>query len=159
MTTNSLNIKQFPVWVVNIRVQMLCFSYTAYPLPVRVRGIHLFGNFEKLSILLEFSSDILEGWARDCCAHVFLVFLFLNTQYWTVQKKCYGSYSGQVNQQLKINVTSVRTCKMILRLPRDVELWFHILGQTGKRPIINIDENLLVVFGNTILTQSIRLDL
>ena len=49
---NSLNIKQFPLWVVNIRVQMLCFSYIAYPLPVIVRRICLFDNFEKLSMLL-----------------------------------------------------------------------------------------------------------
>ena len=73
MTTSSLNIKQFPMWVVNIRVQMLCFSYTAYPLPVIVRTICLFDNFEKLSMLLGFSRDILEGWARGCCMRVFLV--------------------------------------------------------------------------------------
>ena len=51
MTTNNLNIKPFPVWVVNIRVEMLCFSYIAYPLPVIARGICLFDNFEKLSML------------------------------------------------------------------------------------------------------------
>ena len=73
MTTSSLNIKQVPVWVVNIRVQMLCFSYIAYPLPVIVRKICLFDNFEKLSTLLGFSRYILEGWARGCCVHVFLV--------------------------------------------------------------------------------------
>ena len=56
MTTNSLNKKQFPVWVVNIRAQM-CFSYIAYPLPVIVRGIYLFDNFEKLSMLLGLSRD------------------------------------------------------------------------------------------------------
>ena len=42
---NSLNIKQFPVWVVNSRGQMLCFSYIAYPLPVILRRICLFYNF------------------------------------------------------------------------------------------------------------------
>ena len=73
MTTNSLNIKQFPVWVINIRVQMLSFSYIAYPLPVIVRGICLFDNFEKLLMLLGLSRDILEGWARGYCVHVFLV--------------------------------------------------------------------------------------
>ena len=54
-------------------VQILCFSYTAYPLPVIVWRICLFDNFEKLSMLLGFSRDILEGWARGCCVHVFLV--------------------------------------------------------------------------------------
>ena len=73
MTTNSLNIKQYPVWVVNICVQTLFFSYIGYPLPVIVRGIYLFDNFEKLSMLLGLSRDILEGWARGCCVHVFLV--------------------------------------------------------------------------------------
>ena len=77
MTTNSLNIKQFPVWVVNIRVQMSS-SYIAYPLAVIVRGICLFDNFEKLSMLLGFSRDILAGWARGCCVHVILV-IFHNT--------------------------------------------------------------------------------
>ena len=72
--TNSLNIKEFPVWVVNICVQMLSFSYIAYPLPVIVRGICLFDNFEKL-LLLGLSRDILEGWARGCCVHVFLVLI------------------------------------------------------------------------------------
>ena len=52
---------------------MLCFSYIAYPLPVIVRGVCLFDNFEKLSMLLGLSTDILEGWARGCCLHVFLV--------------------------------------------------------------------------------------
>ena len=73
---NSLNIKQFPVWIVNIRVQMLCLSYIAYPFPVIVRGICLFDNFEKLSTLVGLSRDILEGWARGCCVHVFLVQAF-----------------------------------------------------------------------------------
>ena len=73
MTTNSLNIKQFPVRVVNIRVQMLSFSYIAYPLPVIVRRICLFDNFEKLSMLLGLSRDTLEGWAWGCCVHAFLV--------------------------------------------------------------------------------------
>ena len=61
MTTNSLNIKQFPVWVVNIRVEMLSFSYIAYRLPVIVMGICLFDSSEKLSMLLGFSRDILAG--------------------------------------------------------------------------------------------------
>ena len=73
MTTSSLNKKQFPVWIVNIRVEMLCFSYIAYPLPVTVRRICLFDNFEKLSMFLGFSRDLLEAWARGCCVHVFLV--------------------------------------------------------------------------------------
>ena len=73
MTTSSLNIQQFPVWVVNIRVQMLCFSNIAHPLPVIVRKISLFDNFEKLSMLLGFWRDILEGWARGSGVHVFLV--------------------------------------------------------------------------------------
>ena len=73
MTKNSLNIKQFPVWVLNIRVQMLSFSYIAYPLSVIVRGICLFDNFEKLSMLLRLSKDILAWWARGCCENVFLV--------------------------------------------------------------------------------------
>ena len=50
----NVNIKQFPVWVVNINVQMY-FSYIAYPLPVIVRGVCLFDNFEKLSMLLGLS--------------------------------------------------------------------------------------------------------
>ena len=55
------------------RVQMLCFSYTAYPLPVKVCWICFFDNFEKLSMLVGFSRDLLEGWARGCCVHVILV--------------------------------------------------------------------------------------
>ena len=54
---------------------MLRFSYIACPLPVIVRGICLFDNFEKLSMLLGLSRDILAGWARGCCVHVFLVIL------------------------------------------------------------------------------------
>ena len=65
----------FEVWVANIRVQMLSFSCIAYPLPVIVRGICLFDNFEKLLMLLGLSRDILEGWARGCCVHVFLVYI------------------------------------------------------------------------------------
>ena len=45
---------------VNLTCQILCFSYTAYPLPVIVWRIYL-DNFEKLSMLLGFSRDILEG--------------------------------------------------------------------------------------------------
>ena len=74
MTTSSLNVKWFPVWVVNICGQILCF-FIALPLPVIVRTICLFDNFEKLSMLLGFSRDILEGWARVCCAHVLLVYI------------------------------------------------------------------------------------
>ena len=59
--------------VVNIRGQMLSFCYIAFPLLAIVRTICLFVNFEKLSILLGFSRDIVEGWARVCCVHVFLV--------------------------------------------------------------------------------------
>ena len=80
MTTGSLNIKQFPVSVVNIHVQMLCFSYIAYLLPVLGRRICLFDNFEKLSMLLGFSRDILEWWARGCCVHVFLVIYYNTTE-------------------------------------------------------------------------------
>ena len=47
--------------------------FIACPLPVIVRRICRFENFEKLSLLLGFSRDILEGWARVCCVHVFLV--------------------------------------------------------------------------------------
>ena len=50
---------------------MLCFSFIAFSLIVKT--ICLFDNFEKLSMLLGFSRDILEGWARVCCVHVFLV--------------------------------------------------------------------------------------
>ena len=49
------------------------FLFIAFTLLVIVRTICLFDNFEKLSVLLGFSSDIMEGWARVCCAHVFLV--------------------------------------------------------------------------------------
>ena len=49
------------------------FSFSALPLPVIVRTICLFDNFEKLSTLLEFSRNILEGWARICCVQVFLL--------------------------------------------------------------------------------------
>ena len=68
MMTSSLNIKQVPVWFVNISVLMLCISYIAYPLAVIVRRICLLDNFEKLSTLLGFSRDVLEG-----CVHIFLV--------------------------------------------------------------------------------------
>ena len=54
-------------------MQILSFLYIAYPLPVLVRGICVFDNFEKLLMLLGLSRDILEGWARGCCVHVFLV--------------------------------------------------------------------------------------
>ena len=53
-----------------------CFSFTAFPLPVIVRTICLFENFEKLSTLLGFSKDILEWWVRVCCVHEFLVNVF-----------------------------------------------------------------------------------
>ena len=33
----------------------------------------LFINVEKLSISIEFLWDTMEGWARGCCLHVFLV--------------------------------------------------------------------------------------
>ena len=52
---------------------MLCFSYVAVPLQIIVKMICLFDNFEKLSMLLGFSRYILEGWAKVCCVHVFLV--------------------------------------------------------------------------------------
>ena len=50
-----------------------CVFFIAFPLPVIVRTICLFDNFEKLSILFGFSRDILEGWARVCFVHVFLL--------------------------------------------------------------------------------------
>ena len=74
MTTSSLSTKQFPVWVVNIRIQMLGFSYIAYPFPVTIMRICLLHNFENLLILLLFWRDVLEGWARVCCVDVFLVY-------------------------------------------------------------------------------------
>ena len=61
---------------------MLSFSYIVYPLPIIVRGICLFDNFEKLSMLLGLSRDILEEWVKGCCVHVFLV-----TLYWDKQLK------------------------------------------------------------------------
>ena len=61
MTLSSLNMKQFPVCVVNIRVQMLRFSYIACPLRVIFRRICVFDNFKKLLMLLGFLGDILEG--------------------------------------------------------------------------------------------------
>ena len=80
MTTDSLNIKQFPVSVVNIHVQMLCFCYIADLLLVIARRTCLFDIFEKLSMLLGFSSDILEWWAKGCCVHVFLVINYNTTE-------------------------------------------------------------------------------
>ena len=65
-----------------IFVAKCCFSFTAFALPVIVRTICLFDNFEKLLKLLRFSRDMLEGWARVCCVHVFLVyFLKLSAKY------------------------------------------------------------------------------
>ena len=55
MTTNNFQ------FVLLIFVSKCCFSYIAYPLPVIVKGICLFDNFEKLSMFLGFSRDILEG--------------------------------------------------------------------------------------------------
>ena len=43
----------------------------SFPLPVIVKTIFLTAG--KLSMLLGFSRDILEEWARGCCVHVFLV--------------------------------------------------------------------------------------
>ena len=77
MTTSSLNIKQFPVLVVNIRVQMLCF-YWIPSSSYDKEDLFFFNNFEKLSMLLGFSRDILDGWVRNCCAHVFLVLLYIH---------------------------------------------------------------------------------
>ena len=69
-----------------------CVSFIALPLPVIVRTICLFDNFEKLSMLLGFSRDVLEGWARVCCVHVFLVYIGIYpwipvTQEWCVQSR------------------------------------------------------------------------
>ena len=47
--------------------------FIVHPLPVIVRRICLFENFEKLTLLLGFLRDKLEGWARGCCVHIFLV--------------------------------------------------------------------------------------
>ena len=66
-------------WGDNVQFDMLifvakcCFSFTVFSFPLMVRKICLFDNFEKLFTLLVFSRDILEGWARVCCVHVFLV--------------------------------------------------------------------------------------
>ena len=54
-----------------VTVPKCCVSYTAFPLPVIVWRICLVDNFEKLSMLLGFSRDILEGWVRGCCVHGF----------------------------------------------------------------------------------------
>ena len=54
-----------------------CIFFIALPLPVIVRTICLFDNFEKLSMLLGFSRDVLKGWARVCCRHVFLVYIYI----------------------------------------------------------------------------------
>ena len=50
-----------------------CVFFIALPLPVVVRTICLFDNFEKFSMLLGFSRYVLEGWERVCCVNVFLV--------------------------------------------------------------------------------------
>ena len=73
MMLNRLNKKQFPVWFVNICVCKCCVFLILHVLPAIVRGICLFDNFEKLSMLLGVLRDILEGWARGSCVHVFLV--------------------------------------------------------------------------------------
>ena len=50
-----------------------CVFFIALPLRIIVKTIGLFDNFEKLSMLHWFSRDVLEGWARVCCVHAFLV--------------------------------------------------------------------------------------
>ena len=80
------------------------FFFIGCPLPVIVRRICLFENFEKLSLLLGFLDDILEGWARGCCVHVFLV-LFIKPlmqyssefKYATKEKgrTCYFQFAGR----------------------------------------------------------------
>ena len=72
--------------------QILCrFFFIAYHLPVIVKRICLSDNFEKLSMLLGFSRDIMEGWVRGCCVHVFLVYI-VETEYptfrWNVLCEC-----------------------------------------------------------------------
>ena len=47
------------------------FSFTALPLPVIVRTICLFDNFER------FLRDTLEGWAIVCCIHIIQVNFFV----------------------------------------------------------------------------------
>ena len=42
----------------------VCFFLIVFTLPIIVRTICLFDNFEKLAILMEFSRDTLKGWAR-----------------------------------------------------------------------------------------------
>ena len=80
MTTIILNMKQVPVWVVNIRVQMFCFSYIAYPLPVIVRRICLFDNFEKLSMLLGFSRKNIGRVGEELLRARFLVCVYLTNR-------------------------------------------------------------------------------
>ena len=93
---------------------MLCFSYVVYPLPVIVRRICLFDNFEKLSMLLGFSGDTLEGWARGCCMHVFLVrfrlFLMVLWQPWIspfpgICRPSLGSTTVQLFKLLRYSIT------------------------------------------------------
>ena len=55
--------------------------FIACRFPVIVRRICLFENFENLSLLLGFKRDILEGWARGCCVHVFLVNTLSQTEF------------------------------------------------------------------------------
>ena len=61
MTKSCLNI----IWVVNCgqTVFGLVF-FIIFTVPVKVRTICGFDNLEKLSTLLEFLRNILEGWAR-----------------------------------------------------------------------------------------------
>ena len=68
MTTSSLNIKSCLFLVSNICGQMLFFFYCIFS-----STICLFDNFEKLSTLVVFLRDILEGLWRDFYVHVFLV--------------------------------------------------------------------------------------
>ena len=64
MTKSCLNI----IWVViNLWPNSVCGGrrrVITFTLPVAVRTICHFDDFEKLTILLQFSRNILEGWAR-----------------------------------------------------------------------------------------------
>ena len=75
-----------------IFVAKYCVFFIALPLSVIVRTICLLDNFEKFSMLLGFWRDVLEGWARVCCIHVFLVYKF--------KCECGSCYVGRTNQRL-----------------------------------------------------------
>ena len=61
MTINSLNINNPQFGLLLIFDEIECGFFIAFTLLVIVRTICLFHSFEKLSILLGFSRDVLEG--------------------------------------------------------------------------------------------------